>query len=192
ANGTLAEPNIPAFPGTFSGELIHSSAYRRAEQLTGKRVLIIGAGNSGCDIAVDAVHHAAAVEVRVRRGYYFVPRYLLGRPSDTLNQGRPLPAPIKQFIDSRVLRAFTGDPTRFGFPKPDYKIYESHPIVNTAILGHLGQGDLSIRADIERFDGQLVRFRDGSAGEYDMVLLATGYRLDYPFVDPAALHWKGW
>lgn len=192
ANGTLAEPNIPAFPGTFSGELIHSSAYRRAEQLTGKRVLIIGAGNSGCDIAVDAVHHAAAVEMSVRRGYYFVPRYLLGRPSDTLNQGRPLPAPIKQFIDSRVLRAFTGDPTRFGFPKPDYKIYESHPIVNTAILGHLGQGDLSIRADIERFDGQLVRFRDGSAGEYDMVLLATGYRLDYPFVDPAALHWKGW
>lgn len=192
ANGTLAEPKVPSFPGTFTGELIHSSSYKHPEQLAGKRVLIIGAGNSGCDIAVDAVHHAESVDMSVRRGYYFVPRYILGRPSDTLNQGRPLPAPIKQFIDKRVLRAFTGDPTRFGFPEPDYKIYESHPIVNTMILNHLGQGDLSIRADIERFDGATVHFRDGSSSEYDMVLLATGYTLDYPFVEPEALNWRGW
>ena len=126
-------------------------------------MLIIGAGNSGCDIAVDAVHYAASVDMSVRRGYYFVPRYLFGGRSDTLNQGRPLPAPIKQFLDRRVLRAFTGDPVRFGFPKPDYKIYESHPIVNTLILNHLGQGDLRIRADIDRFDGSTVHFRDGRA-----------------------------
>src|SRR5699024_6162622 len=90
------------------------------------------------------------------------------------------------------LRAFTGDPARFGFPRPDYKIYESHPIVNTAILGHLGQGDLRIRSDIDRFDDRRAHFRDGTTGEYDMVLLATGYTLDYPFVDPAALNWTGW
>lgn len=191
ANGTLAEPNVPQFRGEFTGELLHTSAYKRASQLAGKRVLIIGAGNSGCDIAVDAVHYAESVDMSVRRGYYFVPRYLFGRPSDTLNQGKPLPAPIKQFIDKRVLRAFTGDPTRFGFPKPDYKIYESHPIVNTLILNHLGQGDLRIRADIDRFDGTTVRFRDGSSGEYDMVLLATGYTLDYPFVAREDLNWRG-
>jgi len=192
ANGTLAEANIPAFRGEFSGELLHTSEYKRATQLTGKRVLIIGAGNSGCDIAVDAVHHAASVDMSVRRGYYFVPRYLFGRPSDTLNQGKPLPAPIKQFIDRRVLRAFTGDPVHFGFPKPDYKIYESHPIVNTLILNHLGQGDLRIRPDIDRFDGSTVHFRDGSSGEYDSVLLATGYTLDYPFVAREELNWTGW
>ncbi len=191
ANGTLAEPNIPTFQGDFTGELLHTSAYKRASQLTGKRVLIIGAGNSGCDIAVDAVHHAASVDMSVRRGYYFVPRYLFGRPSDTLNQGKPLPARIKQFIDTRVLRAFTGDPVRFGFPKPDYKIYESHPIVNTLILNHLGQGDLQVRPDIDRFDGTTVHFRDGSSSEYDMVLLATGYTLDYPFVERAELNWSG-
>ena len=191
ANGTLAEPNIPSFPGTFSGEMLHTSAYKSADQLAGKRVLLIGAGNSGCDIAVDAVHHAASVDMSVRRGYYFVPRYLFGRPSDTLNQGRPLPARIKQAVDSRVLRAFTGDPVRFGFPKPRYRIYESHPIVNTMILNHLGQGDLRIRADVERFDGRTVGFRDGSADDYDLVLLATGYTLDYPFVDREHLHWQG-
>ena len=58
-------------------------------------------------------------------------------------------------------------------------------------MNHLGQGDLGIRADVERFDGSTVRFRDGSSGDYDTVLLATGYRLDYPFVDPAHLHWQG-
>ncbi|WP_341941697.1 NAD(P)/FAD-dependent oxidoreductase [Microbacterium sp. LWH10-1.2] len=191
ANGTLAEPNVPVFPGEFTGEILHTSAYKSAAQLAGKRVLLIGAGNSGCDIAVDAVHHAASVDMSVRRGYYFVPRYLFGRPSDTLNQGRPLPARIKQAVDTRVLRAFTGDPVRFGFPKPDYRIYESHPIVNTLILNHLGQGDLRVRADIERFDGPVVRFRDGSTGEYDLVMLATGYTLDYPFVDKTHLHWRG-
>ncbi|MFK4836417.1 flavin-containing monooxygenase [Microbacterium sp. ZW T2_14] len=191
ANGTLAEPNVPAFAGEFTGELLHTSAYKSATQLTGKRVLIIGAGNSGCDIAVDAVHHAASVDMSVRRGYYFVPRYLFGKPSDTLNQGRPLPARLKQFVDTRVLRAFTGDPVRFGFPKPDYKIYESHPIVNTLILNHLGQGDLRVVPDIDRFDGRTVHFRDGSSGEYDTVLLATGYKLDYPFVNRSELAWSG-
>ncbi|WP_396668690.1 flavin-containing monooxygenase [Microbacterium sp. R86528] len=192
ANGTLAEPHVPAFKGDFSGEIMHTSAYKSANQLAGKRVLIIGAGNSGCDIAVDGVHHAASVEMSVRRGYYFVPRYLFGKPADTLNQGKPLPARIKQFVDKRVLRAFTGDPVNFGFPKPDYKIYESHPIVNTLILNHLGQGDLQIRADIDRFDGSTVHFRDGSSGEYDLILLATGYTLDYPFVAREALNWTGW
>ncbi|NYE21073.1 flavin-containing monooxygenase [Microbacterium immunditiarum] len=192
ANGTLAEPNVPTFRGEFTGEIMHTSKYKTATQLTGKRVLIVGAGNSGCDIAVDAVHHAASVEMSVRRGYYFVPRYIFGKPSDTLNQGRPLPRPIKQFLDTRVLRAFTGDPARFGFPKPDYKIYESHPIVNTLILNHLGQGDLRIRPDIDRFDGDTVHFRDGTSGRYDLVMLATGYTLDYPFVPREEFNWNGW
>ncbi len=191
ANGTLAEPSVPAFDGEFAGEIMHTHEYKSARQLHGKRVLIVGAGNSGCDIAVDAVHHAASVDMSVRRGYYFVPRYLSGRPSDTLNQGRPLPARIKQALDSRVLKAFTGDPVKFGFPKPDYRIYESHPIVNTMVLNHLGQGDLRIRADVARFDGETVRFRDNTSGEYDLVLLATGYSLDYPFVDREHLSWRG-
>ena len=191
ANGTLAEPSIPSFPGRFDGELLHSSRYKSASIFAGKRVLIVGAGNSGCDIAVDAVHHAASVDLSVRRGYYFVPRYLFGRPSDTLNQGRPLPARIKQAIDSRILRMFTGDPVRFGFPKPDYRIYESHPIVNTLVLGHLGQGDLDIVPGPERFDGSTVHFTDGTSRDYDLIVLATGYTLDYPMVDRAELNWTG-
>ncbi len=72
-----------------------------------------------------------------------MPTYLFGKPADTLNQGRPLPARIKLAIDSRVLRMFTGDPTTFGLPTPDHKIHESHPIVNTLVLHHIGHGDIA-------------------------------------------------
>ena len=191
ASGTLHKPGIPNFKGNFAGEIRHSANYKNATDLAGKRVLIVGAGNSGCDIAVDAVHHAASVDLSVRRGYYFVPKYVFGRPTDTLNQGRPLPRPLKQFLDKRLLRIFTGNPHRFGFPNPDYRIYESHPVVNSLVLHHLGHGDLQVRADIDRLDGHTVHFRDGSSGEYDLILLSTGYVLDYPFLDPALLGWEG-
>lgn len=191
ANGTLSEPNIPSFAGHFDGELIHSSAYKSATMFAGKRVLVVGAGNSGCDIVVDAVHHARSVDLSVRRGYHFVPKYIFGRPADTLNQGRPLPPRIKQAVDSRLLKIFTGDPVRLGFPEPDHKLYESHPIVNTLVLHHLGHGDLRVMADVEAFDGDTVRFTDGRREPYDIVLLATGYVLDYPFLDQALLDWSG-
>ena len=190
ANGTLSEPHVPSFEGRFDGEVLHTSGYKSPTVLAGRRVLIVGAGNSGCDIAVDAVHHAAAVDISVRRGYHFVPKYLFGKPSDSLNQRKPLPPRIKQAVDTRVLRMFTGDPSRFGWPEPDHRLYESHPIVNSLILHHLGHGDLTVKADVARFDGSTVHFRDGSSGEYDVVVLATGYRLHYPFLDPALLRWQ--
>jgi len=191
ANGTLAEPNMPRFEGHFDGELLHTTAYKHARQFTGKRVLIVGAGNSGCDIAVDAVHYARSVDISVRRGYYFVPKYVFGKPADTLGGKRPLPAWLKQKVDSTVLKWFTGDPTRFGFPKPEYKMYESHPVVNSLILHHLGHGDIHVKPDIARFEGCTVHFKDGTQQDYDMVLAATGYTLHYPFIAREHLNWQG-
>ena len=191
ANGTLAEPNLPAFEGHFAGELLHTSAYKRADLFRDKRVLIVGAGNSGCDIAVDAVHQARSVDISVRRGYYFVPKYVFGRPADSIGGRITLPPWLKQRIDSTILKWFTGDPVRFGFPKPTYKMYESHPVVNSLILYHIGHGDVGVRADIARFDGHTVHFKDGSQGDYDLVLAATGYKLHYPFLEHALLNWQG-
>ncbi|RIK11872.1 MAG: monooxygenase, partial [Acidobacteria bacterium] len=189
ANGTLSEPNVPQLPGRFDGEVLHTAGYKRPQVFAGKRVLVVGAGNSGCDVVVDAVHHARSVDISVRRGYHFVPKYVFGRPADTLNRGRALPARVKQAVDTRLLRMFTGDPTRFGFPEPDHKLYESHPVVNSLILHHLGHGDARVRADVERLDGDGVLFRDGTREEYDVVVLATGYLLHYPFLDRSLLAW---
>ncbi|MDQ0035371.1 cation diffusion facilitator CzcD-associated flavoprotein CzcO [Variovorax boronicumulans] len=191
ANGTLAEPKRPQFEGHFDGELLHTSDYKHAELFKDKRVLIVGAGNSGCDIAVDAVHYAKSVDISVRRGYYFVPKYVFGKPADTLGGKRPLPPWLKQRIDATVLKWFTGDPVRFGFPKPDYRMYESHPIVNSLVLHHVGHGDIGVRGDIARLDGHTVHFKNGSARDYDLILAATGYALHYPFIDRELLNWQG-
>lgn len=191
ANGTLAEPNLPRFEGHFDGELLHTAAYKHPQLFAGKRVLVVGAGNSGCDIAVDAVHYAASVDLSVRRGYYFVPKYVFGKPADTLGGKLRLPHWLKQKIDATVLQWFTGDPARFGLPRPDYRMYESHPVVNSLVLHHIGHGDIRVRPDIARLEGRTVHFKDGSAHDYDVVLCATGYRLHYPFLDPALLNWQG-
>ncbi|MEQ9695460.1 NAD(P)-binding domain-containing protein [Shimia sp. SDUM112013] len=191
ANGTLSEPNMPDFKGTFDGELIHASQYRRASQFDGKRVLVVGAGNSGCDIAVDAIHHATKTDLSMRRGYYFVPKYVFGKPADTLGGAVKLPMWIKRPMDSLILKWFVGDPQKYGFPKPDYKLYESHPVVNSLVLYHAGHGDLTIRPDIDHFAGKTVHFKDGSQADYDLVLAATGYKLHYPFIAKDLLNWQG-
>ena len=191
ANGTLSKPNIPVFKGHFTGEIIHSAEYKKASVLQGKKVLVIGAGNSGCDIVVDAVHYAKKADISVRRGYYFVPKYVFGKPSDTVGGKIRLPRRIKQKFDHFLLKWFTGDPQRFGFPKPQYKMYESHPVVNTLILHHIGQGDIKVQKNIDYFDGKIVHFKDGHSEEYDTIVLATGYKLDFPFIDKEHLNWTG-
>lgn len=191
ANGTLSEPNRPSFAGTFDGELIHAADYRSANQFDGKRVLIVGAGNSGCDIAVDAIHHGLNCDLSMRRGYYFVPKYVFGKPADTVGGGIKLPKWLKRKVDALILGWFVGNPQKYGFPKPDYQLYESHPIVNSLVLYHAGHGDLRVRPDVDRLEGQTVHFKDGSQTDYDMILAATGYRLHYPFIDDALLNWRG-
>ncbi|MEP5152693.1 MAG: NAD(P)/FAD-dependent oxidoreductase, partial [Planktotalea sp.] len=98
---------------------------------------------------------------------------------------------LKRKVDQMILSWFVGDPQKYGFPKPDYKLYESHPIVNSLVLYHAGHGDISIKPDIDHLDGQTVHFTDGTAQDYDMILTATGYQLDYPFIDKDHLNWQG-
>ncbi len=189
ANGTLHHPNMPDLAGAFSGTLMHAADYSAPSQLAGKRVLVVGCGNSGADIAVDAVHHAQSVDISVRRGYYFIPKFIFGKPTDTLGGKVKLPRRVKQFLDAALVRAVMGKPSQYGLPDPDYRMYESHPVMNSLILHHIGQGDIAPRGDIARLDGDGVVFADGSRGEYDLILLATGYKLDYPFIDRAELNW---
>lgn len=189
ANGTLHTPNLAHLPGAFSGELMHSSDYRSAEVFAGKRVLIVGCGNSACDITVDAVHRADSVDLSVRRGYYFLPKFLLGRPIDPFGGAVKLPRALKQRVDGLLIRALIGKPSQYGLPDPDYKLYESHPVVNSLVLHHLGHGDIKARRDIADVVGKQVTFTDGEQAEYDLILQGTGYKLDYPFIAREHLNW---
>jgi hypothetical protein len=190
ANGTLHEPNMPSLPGQFSGYLMHSAQYKSADVFADKRVLVVGCGNSACDIAVDAVHRAKSVDISVRRGYYFLPKFIGGRPTDTLGGKTALPRQLKQKIDSAMVRMVVGKPSDYGLPDPSYKMYESHPVINSLVLHHLGHGDIKARKGISNISGNTVEFSDGSSADYDLILMATGYLLHYPFIDKSLLNWQ--
>tara|TARA_B100001971_G_C18267956_1_gene595929 strand:- start:21953 stop:23338 length:1386 start_codon:yes stop_codon:yes gene_type:complete len=186
--------NTPKWEGveTFPGEVMHAANYRSNDVFAGKRVLIVGCGNSAADISVDAVHRAESVHMSVRRGYYFVPKYILGKPMDTVNGAvkKILPEKIKKAIDKRVLKAFAGDPVKFGFPKPHYDIYESHPVINSLILHHIGHGDIDVVGDIEKIEGSTVHFKNGEKHDYDLILTATGYHIKFKYIDKDLINWK--
>jgi cation diffusion facilitator CzcD-associated flavoprotein CzcO len=168
---------------------MHAAEYKAPAVLAGQRVLIVGCGNSGADIAVDAVHQARSVDLSVRRGYYFLPKFIMGRPTDTLGGAIRLPRALKQRLDALLVRVVMGRPSDYGLPDPDYRMYESHPVINSLVLHHLGQGDITPRPEIAAISGHTVTFRDGRQGEYDLILLATGYQLHFPFIDRSHLNW---
>jgi hypothetical protein len=182
---------MPEYPGRFTGELRHAVTYRSRTEFLGKRVLVIGGGNSACDIASDAASVADSAAISLRRGYHFVPKHLFGVPADVFASSGPhLPMWVQQKVFSVILKALTGDLTRFGLPKPDHKLFESHPILNTQILHHLAHGRIRARPDVARFEGKTAVFTDGTSEEFDLVLCATGYRWDIPFVDRSLFRWK--
>ncbi len=192
ATGTLHHPYLPKITGQefYQGPIIHSAHYKQAHIFTGKRVLIVGAGNSGCDIAVDAVHRAKSVHISVRRGLHFVPKYLFGKPTDTLPSSPLLPPKLKQIIDSFLLKKLSIDPARFGLPKPKHHLYEAHPVVNSLILHHLGQGDIKVWPEIEALTATGARFRNGKHSAYDVIVFATGFRPHFPFIEQNLLNWN--
>ncbi len=188
AAGNEWRPYRAALPGEFTGEVIHSSEYTSPSQLNRRRVLIVGAGNSGCDIAVDAAGHALRAALSMRRGYWFIPKHILGKPSDVFAASGPrLPGWLERPVLETLLRVLVGDLRRYGLPKPDHRIFETHPILNSRIIECLSHGDLEPKSDIARCEGRTVHFEDGSRGEFDLIILATGFRHGVPFIDDELL-----
>lgn len=182
------EPRVPEVPGRFDGEIYHSLRYRSAEQFRGRRVLIVGGGNSACDIACDAAATARRALISMRRGYWFLPKHIFGQPTDAFFRSGPhLPMWLAQPLLTVLLRVLVGSPTRYGLPRPDHRVLESHPIVNSQLLHYLAHGDIAVKPDVAELAGDRVRFRDGSEEAVDVVVWATGYRAAIPCVAPEVL-----
>lgn len=193
ANGHNWLPKQPSYPGNFTGTTMHSADYKEPSSFRGKRVLVVGGGNSGCDIAVEAADQAALTLHSVRRGYHYIPRYLFGRPADQMGDALlnlRLPLALRRLITSLALRAGRGSQTAFGLPRPDHRLYETHPIVNEMLPEYVRQRRITVKPDVARFDGRSAHFTDGTAAEIDTVVFATGYRIEIPFIDQALLHWR--
>jgi amino acid transporter len=194
APGVTWHPNAPEYPGLdlFKGEVRHAVTHRAATDFKGKRVLVVGSGNSGVDIACDAASMADAAFVSLRRGYRFIPKHIFGIPTDVFLSGEvhlPKGVVIPDQVDD-LLDALTGDITRYGLPAPDHKLLETHPILNDQIFHYLAHGDLKVKPAIERFTSTGVRFVDGSEEAFDLVLFATGYEYRIPYLDETMFEWK--
>jgi thioredoxin reductase len=182
----------PAFAGAdeFAGDQIHAHEYREPDILRGKRVLVLGIGNSAVDIAVESSRIADATYVATRRGAWVLPKYLNGKPIDEIaNSVTGLaPIPVMRAVMQRSLKVAVGSPTDYGLPKPDHKLLAAHPTVSSEFLPRLGHGDITAKPNIDRFTGgNTVRFVDGSEAEVDLVVYCTGYKMTFPFFDPAVL-----
>jgi len=194
APGVTWHPNLPEIPGEdlYAGDLRHSVTFRDGLELRGKRVLVVGAGNSGVDIACDAARHSAQAFFSVRRGYRFVPKHIFGLPTDAVltglidpPRGVSLSGDPSQLVDTLV-----GDLTRLGLPAPDHDLLTSHPIMNTQVLHYLQHGDLIAKPDVSRLTPTGAAFADGTEEDLDVILLATGYQYLLPFLDPSLLTWN--
>ncbi len=187
ANGKDAVPSVPRIPGEFAGPVSHSQSYRSPEPFTGQRVLVVGAGNSGCDIAAEVSAVAASTELALRHGVHVLPRYLSGRPVDAGNgpiANRILPWRVFQGGLALMVRLSREPYAAWGWPEPDHPVLGGTPSVSDTILPAVRAGAVRVRrAGPAAFGGSTVRFDDGSAGEYDAVVFATGYRLSFPFFD---------
>ena len=183
------DPVIPDYPGHFDGESYHTLDYRSSAELAGKKVLVVGAGNSGCDIACDAATHASESWISMRRGYWFLPKHVFGQPTDAFfHHGPQIPNWLAPSMLTVLLRVLVGDVRRFGLRKPDHPPLSTHPIMNTQLLHHLAHGDIAAKPDIAELRGKHVRFTDGSEVEPDVILWATGYRPTISFLDAGGVH----
>jgi dimethylaniline monooxygenase (N-oxide forming) len=176
----------PAFPGseTFAGEQLHAHFYKDNSIFTGKKVVVLGIGNSAVDIAVESSYAAARTYLAARRGAWIVPKYLFGRPLDQRGNDPRVPFKIRQRMAQQLIKAYTGSPERYGLPKPDHRFGEAHPTVSGRILDRIQHGTIVPKPNIAALEGTQVRFRDGSAVAADIVVYCTGYKITFPFFDP--------
>ncbi len=195
SNGHHHKPRMPSYPGNFSGQLIHSHDFKTAAPFKGQRVLVIGGGNSACDCAVETSRVAAQVDISWRRGYWLVPKFLLGQPIDKLaGSGGLMPRKLQAKLFGWLLNRLQGTNAAAGFAPPDHAIGETHPTVNSELYYFARHGKVKPRPDIERFTGEdggkQVKFKDGSVASFDSIIACTGYHITHPFFDKTVVDFE--
>ena len=187
---TTGTRRYPTFPGHFDGETIHSHHYIDPADpldLVGRRVLVVGIGNSAVDITSELARKGVAerVFISTRSGAWVVPKYVFGRPADQVFKTNPrLPLGLQRRMGRLLPRLVSGRMEDFGLPTPNHHFMEAHPTVSSELLLRLGSGDAVAKPDVAELLGDRVKFADGSVEQVDAIVYATGYQISFPFFDP--------
>jgi cation diffusion facilitator CzcD-associated flavoprotein CzcO len=187
ATGLADYPCSPSWPGmeSFGGPVLHSSVYRNPAPFTGKRVLVVGCGNSGAEIALDLSEAGVDVTLAVRSPINVIPRELFGRPILAWGlAGRLLPARAADKINAPLLRFAIGPIEKLGLkraPKGPLQSIEEDgrvPVIDIGTLDAIRDGRIKLRGDMARFTRDGVEFKQSPAERFDAIILATGFRPD--------------
>ncbi|MEL7049199.1 MAG: NAD(P)-binding domain-containing protein, partial [Pseudomonadota bacterium] len=192
ANGHHNTPALPEYAtrDTFDGDAIHSMEYRARHDYKDKRVMIVGVGNSGAQIAVDVSHDATMTYLSLRRGVYILPHYLLGMRVDKamgpLNAWwvkKMMPYPLHGMMMTAIYNLVVAKHSQMGMPKPDHWMLSCLPTMSENLGNRIGDGKVKIVGEIDHIDGKVVTFKDGSELEMDAIIYSTGFKTDFPFFD---------
>jgi cation diffusion facilitator CzcD-associated flavoprotein CzcO len=178
ATGIVANPTTPHFPGQerFAGRIAHSVAYRRPDGYAGRRVLVVGVGNSGAEIGSEIARAGGQVTVAVRSGANVVPLTLAGLPIQYVSYWlRQLPRRVQEGAVALV-RLLTelrrGKPV---LPRPAYSPLDAIPVIGFHLVDAIAQGLIDVRVGVAELTVDGARFTDGAAAPFDDIILATGF-----------------
>ncbi|MFS4436703.1 flavin-containing monooxygenase [Paracoccaceae bacterium GXU_MW_L88] len=185
ASGFNSQPERPYLPGeeTFPGTIIHSSEYRNAGPFENQRALILGFGNSGADIAVDLAEGEGIPTLSIRGPVQVIPRDVMGIPAQRFVQiMSKMPQKLMNGVISSASFARFGTLKRYGLTRSKRSVVtmvsedNRIPVIDVGVMSHLRRGSITVRPGVDRIDGDLVRFSDGTTASYDAIILATGFR----------------
>ena len=194
-NGHHWNSRMSDYPGmdSYKGNIIHSHAYKKSESFKDKSVLVIGGGNSACDVAVETSRVAKNVDISWRRGYRILPKMFFGMPSDMVMSQFvkfKLPLSIRAKLADLTVRIITGPNKNYGLPEPKISVVGSHPTINDELLYRINHGKIRPRPDISKFEKDKVVFNDGQSSYYDFVIACTGYIITHPFFEKSFIDYS--
>lgn len=190
-NGHHWNPRMPEYPGRFDGQLLHSHDFKKAVPFKNKRVLVIGGGNSACDVAVETSRVSKKTSISWRRGYRIIPKFFFGKPSDIVGLGMTwLPVKLRSWLSQFLIRIFIGANENYNLQEPDHNFGQTHPTINDELLYRIRHGKVHPKVDIDRFEGKTVHFKDGSSEDFDVIIACTGFIISHPFLDASFINYS--
>lgn len=193
ASGHQGVARHPPFATDFQGEYLHAHSYRTPEPFRDKHVLVVGIGNSACDIAADIAAVATSTRMAARSPVLLMPRMFLGVPTSRVlgRLEKPwMPWALRRRIRIAISRIAHGTMEQWGFVTPTKR---THPAGHHLLMGQFVWGRVQARPGIQSVSGSMVTFTDGRSEAYDTMIAATGYEVDLPFLSddasPVHGHW---
>ena len=192
SNGHHNVPKYPTYPGEYTGKFLHSHDFKGVdESWRDKRVLVIGAGNSACDIAVEAARVSKVVHMSMRSPQWIFPKFIFGQPGDVFAaRTRWLPRKLRQYGLKILVRLILGPYTRYNLPENTTLPLNTHPTLNSDLLDYIRHGRIKPRGAIKSFSGLTVNFTDGSSEDFDIICACTGFWTELPFFDKSFIDFK--